>query len=68
MLSESDIAIACDDDGDGGRRGIMITKLGRRVAHVVTMCGVAPEHLTKYFWWQLTKYSALPVKNTRGCP
>ena len=46
----------------------MITKLGRRVAHVVTMCGVAPEHLTKYFWWQLTKYSALPVKNTRGCP
>ena len=48
--------------------GIMITKLGGRVAHVVTMCGVAPEHLTKYFWWQLTKYSALPVKNTRGCP
>ena len=46
---------------------IMITKLGRRVAHVVTIRGV-PEHLTKYFWWQLTKYSAgekywlLPVK------
>ena len=66
QVVSGNIFIACDDECDGD--GDNDHKAQSTRGPCCDNRGVAVEHLTKYFWWQLTKYSALPVKNTVGCP